>query len=1389
MNFKKITAMIIAFCMVVSILPVVSFAIPSTFTKYYANDNFVSGTDGWEVGPSQPGFEATMRLKSANSADDNYDANVSGAKDGKALYVNLPKQNASVTKPSNYGNVTRALDGVATFENNKEIILETRIKKVTASSAYLLRINRPNTLSQVNTDYAYKDHYALFGYTTADAYPGMLMIKSINNNDITFDNNGRWATSSNNKAEFGIIGKWVTYKIVFKPETGKYKVYMTYTKDDGTEYTILNGREALMKAPKNNIEAIYGTGRWMTVASDAYHKNNFFDTLERLTFTAANGGDGEIYVDYVKVYEQKETVSATLSLTNGTYMRTSDNVEIVLSSDKKITSVPENAFTLSGVETNFAYDAEAKKVTLSPKSGAFTPGSIYQLTVDTSLLEEKEGIYVSGATSYNIEISDVNVNNLTATGRIIPGNVITATFDYSSSKPEGDHEYQWQVSATGEENSFTDIEGDLAKVKDYTVTSAESGKYLRLKMIPCGKDAEGNSTLFGFETYSNIVHPEKPPYAENVKLSTNTLFPGIYITATYDFVDNNGDKEDVSEITWYTSDTDGGELTLIHTGKTYEIKESDIGKYITAGVKPKSISVLEPVGEIEYSEAFGPVVDIMATTNMFYDPGLETGVLGDKWVYSNNWSGATLQSVDVHSGNYAIYLPARTALNDNFGQKMDFKSGRTYIIGAWAKKTSSRAADINGVTVFAGGGDALVSTSGNEETFTLTDKWKHIVFGYRCTRNTSPNTGFVSWTDMKTAEMYLDDLYCGELLIGDIKTVKPDPVKIPETGEEKVSITNGEVLNQLGTKAGLENETVKVKIPETQGVYVDEANNVVVTERAYPGVITAEIYVEPEYQGATQSIFQKFVEIEVLPNDIAAPKALDVTATGVVAEGNELVGSYEFYQIDKKEDASSVKWVYSDTENGTYKDIPNADGFTYTVEEYVDKYIKFCVTPKTEDGVEGETVYSGFLLGPVKPTANNVIVTGDVYIGGKLTAEYTFEDKNYNKEGETILKWLVSDTENGTYSVVSGQTETTFELTKEYENKYIKFSVTPVSDTEPYEGDEVLSKAIMGPCAPFVTDVEIKKDGNRLQAVYTYNHPNSIKEEGTKYSWVVDGNEVSSTASYVIDYTGTKKVELTITPVCIKEPTTGESVTVSGSYTGYKVTSSGGGGYTGGGGGGFVGGGSSGTNSGVTNVNDMKLPESEKKPEEVKPEEPKPEEPKADIVGHWGEEYVKEMEKRGVMTPDAEGNFNPDKNATREEMLTYLFKALDLEKSDYENEFKDVFDGDFAKMLQTMVNNGTIAKDENFRPNDTISREEMCKILFVSLKNAGKLKEITENQIEFFADYGNIGEWAIPYVNGIYGNKIMVGVSDTEFDAKGTVSKAQAGTMLVRILKLTEEVK
>ena len=71
-----------------------------------------------------------------------------------------------------------------------------------------------------------------------------------------------------------------------------------------------------------------------------------------------------------------------------------------------------------------------------------------------------------------------------------------------------------------------------------------------------------------------------------------------------------------------------------------------------------------------------------------------------------------------------------------------------------------------------------------------------------------------------------------------------------------------------------------------------------------------------------------------------------------------------------------------------------------------------------------------------------------------------------------------------------------------------------------------------------------------------------------------------------------------------------------------------------------------------------------------------------------------------------------------------------LVSSTYKGTFDDVAENFWGTgYIEAAYDMGLInGADGKFRPNDTISREEMCKILYVSLKNAGKLREMGEAQ-------------------------------------------------------------
>ena len=367
-------------------------------------------------------------------------------------------------------------------------------------------------------------------------------------------------------------------------------------------------------------------------------------------------------------------------------------------------------------------------------------------------------------------------------------------------------------------------------------------------------------------------------------------------------------------------------------------------------------------------------------------------------------------------------------------------------------------------------------------------------------------------------------------------------------------------------------------------------------------------------------------------------------------------------------------------------------------------------------------------------------------------ASYDYYDFNGDKEGKTVFKWKRAASENGEYKEIVGADKQKYTVTLEDKDSYIRCEVTPVSQKSPFEGETVISNAIMGPCAPVATNLTITVSGKTLVGDYEYESKNGVGEGNTKLEWLISGNVVGTGATYDIDFSGTKTVEFRVTPVAIKEPATGKCVSVTKSVSGRN------GGTTGGGTGGSRGGAVSGTI----------LP-----PVEDKNDKP------SDIDNHWSKEYAQYAVEKNIMSMDENNNFYPDKLVTRSEFVTYIFKTMGYSETEYKNEFSDVSASEnYAKMLQTLVDKGIISHDVTFRPNDNISRQEVAKVLSIilELKNNG-------NELDGYTDVEKIGAWAVEYVKNVIASGIMQGVSQTEFSPRTNITNGQMAKIVMMIQK------
>lgn len=173
-----------------------------------------------------------------------------------------------------------------------------------------------------------------------------------------------------------------------------------------------------------------------------------------------------------------------------------------------------------------------------------------------------------------------------------------------------------------------------------------------------------------------------------------------------------------------------------------------------------------------------------------------------------------------------------------------------------------------------------------------------------------------------------------------------------------------------------------------------------------------------------------------------------------------------------------------------------------------------------------------------------------------------------------------------------------------------------------------------------------------------------------------------------------------------------------------------------------------------------------------------------DIGGHWAEEDIKEMYDKGIVQGDQEQRFHPDNTITRAELVAMVTRAIGLSEAEYAGRFADVSADDwYAGVIQAALDAGLIAEDTAFRPGDKVTREEMAKIIAGA---AGRIKELADPPEDYRLDYGDaaaVSGWALEFVEFVSYHGFMSGKENNTFAPGASATRAEAATVLNRILK------
>lgn len=160
------------------------------------------------------------------------------------------------------------------------------------------------------------------------------------------------------------------------------------------------------------------------------------------------------------------------------------------------------------------------------------------------------------------------------------------------------------------------------------------------------------------------------------------------------------------------------------------------------------------------------------------------------------------------------------------------------------------------------------------------------------------------------------------------------------------------------------------------------------------------------------------------------------------------------------------------------------------------------------------------------------------------------------------------------------------------------------------------------------------------------------------------------------------------------------------------------------------------------------------------------------INAHWAYNDISTLFDKKII----EEEIIPDNIITRIEFVEMICKATNRKAEKYNNIFADVSDCEEALYLQAAVDAGIIAIDTNFRPNDSISRREMCRVLCL----AADIKDLEKG--DAFTDEALFGDWAIDHIYNAKAAGLVVGMPDGSFDPLGNVTFAQSAAVTNRIM-------
>lgn len=174
----------------------------------------------------------------------------------------------------------------------------------------------------------------------------------------------------------------------------------------------------------------------------------------------------------------------------------------------------------------------------------------------------------------------------------------------------------------------------------------------------------------------------------------------------------------------------------------------------------------------------------------------------------------------------------------------------------------------------------------------------------------------------------------------------------------------------------------------------------------------------------------------------------------------------------------------------------------------------------------------------------------------------------------------------------------------------------------------------------------------------------------------------------------------------------------------------------------------------------------------------------------WFYEAVSYVYKKEIMNGTSATQFEPNGEVTRAMFVTMLGRLHGAAEAT-ETKFTDVNfkkGAWYAGYVGWASENGIVTgfDDNTFRPNESLTREQMSAIISRYIEFTGILPTKSGSAPLSFTDEKRIASWAFPSVDNMRVLGLVEGKEGGKFDPKGKLTRAQAATIIRRLDEMFE---